>query len=59
MLHAAWRIGGRVPMRNAWLWALAAAFVAIFALGLPFPLIVGGAALLGWLGRDRAGRRGQ
>lgn len=50
VLHAAWRIGGRV-LKNAWLWALAgAAFVAIFALQLPFPLIVLGAAALGYLG---------
>lgn len=35
--QAAWRIGGRV-LRNAWLWGIAlAAFVAIFALQLPFP----------------------
>jgi chromate transporter len=47
---AAWRIGARV-LRNAYLVAIAvAAFVAIFALGLPFPLIVLGAGLGGWLG---------
>ena len=50
VLHAAWRIGSRA-LKNAWLWAIAAAaFVAIFALQLPFPLIVLGAGLLGWLG---------
>ncbi|HEU0200604.1 MAG TPA: chromate efflux transporter [Burkholderiaceae bacterium] len=50
VLHAAWRIGGRV-LKNAWLWSIAAAaFVAIFALKAPFPAIVAGAALLGWLG---------
>jgi chromate transporter len=50
VLQAAWRIGGRV-LQNAWLWAIAAAaFVAIFALQLPFPLIVLGAALLGYIG---------
>jgi chromate transporter len=33
------------------LWAIAAAaFVAIFALNVPFPLIVGGAALVGYVG---------
>ena len=48
--HAAWRIGTRV-LRNGWLWAIAAAaFVAIFALRLPFPAIVLGAALLGFVG---------
>ena len=44
VLFAAWRIGSRV-LKNAWLWAIAAAaFVAIFALQLPFPLIVLAAA---------------
>ena len=47
---AAWRIGSRV-LRNAYLGAIAAAaFIAIFALGLPFPLIVLGAGLAGLLG---------
>ncbi len=50
VVHAAHRIGSRT-LRNAWLWAIAAAaFVAIFALDAPFPLIVLGAALLGHLG---------
>ena len=50
VLQAAWRIGART-LRNSTLWAIAAAsFVAIFALQLPFPLIVGGAALTGYLG---------
>ncbi|WP_271010219.1 chromate efflux transporter [Paucibacter sp. B51] len=50
VLQAAHRLGGRV-LRNRWLWAIAvAAFVAIFALKLPFPLIIGAAALAGWLG---------
>lgn len=50
VVQAAWRIGGRV-LQNAWLWAIAAvAFVAIFALQLPFPLIVLGAALVGYIG---------
>ncbi|MCE9661669.1 MAG: chromate efflux transporter [Burkholderiales bacterium] len=50
VVAAAWRIGSRV-LRNGWLWAIAvAAFLAIFALGLPFPLIVLGAGLAGWLG---------
>lgn len=50
MLHAAHRIGSRA-LKNNVLWAIAAAsFVAIFALNLPFPLIVAMAALLGWLG---------
>ncbi|MCO7513698.1 chromate efflux transporter [Pseudomonas guariconensis] len=50
VLQAAWRIGSRV-LHNAALWAVAlAAFVALFGLGLPFPLIILGAALLGYLG---------
>lgn len=50
VLHAAWRIGGRV-MKHPLLWAIAtAAFVAIFALKLPFPLIVIAAAVIGWIG---------
>ncbi|WP_227512982.1 chromate efflux transporter [Perlucidibaca aquatica] len=50
VLQAAHRIGSRA-LKNGWLWAIAAAaFVAIFALQLPFPLIVITAAALGWLG---------
>lgn len=50
VLHAAHRIGSRA-LKNNVLWAIAgASFVAIFALNLPFPLIVAMAALLGWLG---------
>jgi chromate transporter len=50
VLHAAHRIGSRA-LKNNWLWGIAAAaFVAIFALDLPFPLIVIAAALIGYLG---------
>lgn len=50
VVHAAHRIGSRV-LKNGWLRAMAAAsFVAIFALKVPFPLIVLAAALLGYLG---------
>ena len=50
VLHAAHRIGSRA-LRNAWMWGIAvAAFVAIFALHLPFPLIVLAAALIGVVG---------
>ena len=50
VLHAAHRIGSRA-LKNGWLWAIAgASFVAIFALNVPFPLIVLGAALTGYLG---------
>ncbi|MBU1620623.1 MAG: chromate efflux transporter [Gammaproteobacteria bacterium] len=54
VLHAAWRIGGRV-MKHPLLWAIAvAAFVAIFAFKLPFPLIVLFAALIGFIGSKMA-----
>ena len=50
VLQAAHRIGSRA-LKNNWLWAIAgASFVAIFALELPFPLIVIGAAVIGYLG---------
>ena len=50
VLHAAWRIGTRA-LRHPVLWVIAtAAFVAIFALRVPFPAIVVGAAALGALG---------
>ena len=50
VVHAVHRIGARA-LRNAWLWSIAgASFVAIFALDVPFPAIVLGAALIGWLG---------
>ncbi|WP_207866076.1 chromate efflux transporter [Pseudomonas sp. 58(2021)] len=50
VLHAAHRIGSRA-LKNGWLWAIAgAAFVAIFAFNVPFPLIVLGAALIGYFG---------
>src|SRR2546428_543002 len=50
VVQAAHRIGTRA-LKNGALWAIAAAaFVAIFALELPFPLIVGAAALIGYGG---------
>jgi len=50
VLHAAWRIGQRT-LKNAWLWAIAAAaFIALFALRVPFPAIVLAAALIGIVG---------
>jgi chromate transporter len=50
VLQAAHRMGSRV-LKNKALWGIAAAsFLAIFALQLPFPLIVLGAALLGYAG---------
>ena len=50
VVQAAHRIGSRA-LKNNTLWAIAAAsFVAIFALNVPFPLIVGLAAALGYVG---------
>ena len=50
VLQAAWRIGSRT-LKNGALWAIAAAaFVAIFALQVPFPAIVLGAGLIGYVG---------
>ncbi|MDH4654893.1 chromate efflux transporter [Pseudomonas sp. BN606] len=50
VVQAAHRIGSRA-LKNNWLWGIAAAsFMAIFALNVPFPLIVLGAALIGYIG---------
>jgi chromate transporter len=50
VVSAAWRIGSRA-LKNAWLWGIAvAAFLAIFAFNLPFPLIVLAAGLAGHFG---------
>src|SRR3954468_6492111 len=50
VLAAAHRIGSRA-LKNAWLWTIAAAaFVAIFALDVPFPAIVLAAGIAGFLG---------
>ena len=50
VLHAAWRIGTRTLKRPV-MWAIAAAaFVAIFAFALPFPMIVLGAGVIGAIG---------
>jgi chromate transporter len=50
VVQAAHRIGSRA-LKNNTLWAIAAAsFVAIFALDVPFPLIVGVAAAAGYVG---------
>ncbi|MDH5538639.1 MAG: chromate efflux transporter [Rhizobacter sp.] len=50
VLHAAYRIGSRA-LKNGWMWLIAAAaFVAIFGFGAPFPAIVAAAALIGFFG---------
>ncbi|MDL9999047.1 chromate efflux transporter [Variovorax sp. J22P240] len=50
VMHAAYRVGSRA-LKNAWLWGIAvAAFLAIFALQVPFPLIVLAAGAIGYFG---------
>ena len=50
VVQAAYRIGSRA-LKNNVLWGIAAAaFVAIFALRVPFPAIVAAAALIGYIG---------
>jgi chromate transporter len=50
VVFAAYRIGSRA-LRNGILWAIAtAAFVAIFALHVPFPYIVLSAGIIGYVG---------
>ena len=50
VLQAAYRIGSRV-LQNNLLWAMAtASFVAIFAMNVPFPIIVLAAASIGFVG---------
>lgn len=50
VVEALLRIGRRILKGRGHLALAVLAFVAIFALGIPFPLIVLGAALAGWLG---------
>ena len=55
VLHALWRLGGRALRGRADRIIAAAAFVAIFALAIPFPLVVVAAGILGLvLGRRPA-----
>ena len=50
VVFAAYRIGSRA-LKNAVLWSIAAAaFIAIFALNVPFPYIVLAAGVIGYLG---------
>jgi chromate transporter len=50
VMLAAWRIGSRT-LKNGWLFGIAAAaFIAIFALGVPFPMIVLAAGIIGHFG---------
>src|SRR6266567_2383855 len=50
VLEAVFRIGKRALKNNAMVAIAAAAFVGIFFFGLPFPIIVFGAALIGFVG---------
>jgi chromate transporter len=50
VLQAVVRVGKRALKNGAMVAIAAASFVAIFALGAPFPLIIAAAALIGWAG---------
>ncbi len=50
VLQAVVRLGGRALRNRAMIGIAAAAFVAIFFAGVPFPLIILAAGLLGWFG---------
>ena len=50
VVFAAWRIGSRALKNNLLLALAALSFIAIFALKIPFPYIVLGAGLLGFIG---------
>lgn len=53
VLQAAYRIGSKA-LKNGYLWAItAAAFVALFAFNVPFPLVIACAALCGYVGGKR------
>lgn len=57
VVFAAYRIGSRA-LKNAWLWTIAAAaFLAIFAVNVPFPLIVLVAGIIGYFGSKYAPTR--
>ncbi|PQP00729.1 chromate transporter [Pseudomonas frederiksbergensis] len=57
VVQAAHRIGSRA-LKNNWLWGIAAAaFAAIFVFNVPFPLIVLGAAIIGYFGGRLAPER--
>jgi chromate transporter len=56
VLEAVVRIGKRSLKNNAMIALAAAAFVGIFFLDVPFPVIIFGAALIGFIGARRARR---
>lgn len=54
VLHAVYRLGRRAVQRGIHLMVAGAAFVGIFFLQVPFPIIILGAGLVGWwVGRTR------
>ena len=57
VLEAVLRVGKRALKNNAWVALAALAFIGIFFFAVPFPLIVFGAALIGFAGAG-ARRRG-
>src|SRR3954468_17805209 len=57
VLQAVVRVGSRALKNNLMRWLAAVAFVAIFFLDVPFPVIVFGAGLIGYLG-GKAGLEG-
>ncbi|MFD1807093.1 chromate transporter [Gemmobacter lanyuensis] len=57
VLQAVVRVGRRALKSGVMRGIAAASFVSIFAFGAPFPLIVAGAALIGWFG-GKAGLAG-
>src|SRR3982075_1241614 len=50
VLEAVFRVGKRALKNNAMLALAAAAFIGIFFLSIPFPIIIFGAALIGFVG---------
>ena len=56
VVHAVLRIGSRALVNPAMVVLAAAAFIAIFAFKVPFPLIILAAALLGYLGSASGSR---
>jgi chromate transporter len=50
VLEAVIRIGRRALRNRLMLGIAAAAFVSIFAFGIPFPIIIAVAAMIGWIG---------
>ncbi len=56
VVQAVLRIGGRALTSTGSRMLAAAAFIAIFLFAAPFPLIVAGAALVGWIAGQRGSR---